>query len=96
MNDLPHDDVEFQATKDSALYGQVSAYFPEWKDAEAWIGDAPGTIDVLIWSARGAEAYGGSDAVEQYSVDPEASVFERWIRDGTGTLGLFVNHGMIP
>jgi hypothetical protein len=93
MNELPHDDVEFQATK---AVSEESSYFKEWKDAEAFLGEAPGTIDVLIWSASGAEAYGGSDALEQYSMDPEASVFERWIRDGTGTLGLFVNHGMIP
>jgi len=35
-------------------------------------------LDVLIWSEEGAEWYGGSDAVEQYNEDPEASVFERF------------------
>ena len=35
------------------------------------------TIDVIVWSAAGAKAYGGSDAVEQYREDPETSVFDR-------------------
>ena len=36
------------------------------------------TLDVLIWDAAGALTYGGDDAVERYSEDPEASVFERF------------------
>ncbi len=34
-------------------------------------------MDVLIYSAAGARAWGGEDAVEEYREDPEASVFER-------------------
>lgn len=35
-------------------------------------------LDVLIWSEKGAEWYGGDDALDQYNEDPEASVFERF------------------
>jgi hypothetical protein len=35
-------------------------------------------IDVLIYGAEGAEAFGGSDAVDRYRDDPEASVFQRF------------------
>jgi hypothetical protein len=35
-------------------------------------------LDVLIWSEEGAEWYGGSDAVDYYNEDPEASVYERY------------------
>ena len=35
-------------------------------------------LDVLIHSTFGAKFYGGSDAVDQYKEDPEASVFERF------------------
>lgn len=34
-------------------------------------------LDVLVWSEDGAEWYGGSDAVDRYNEDPEASVFDR-------------------
>lgn len=34
-------------------------------------------IDVIVYSKDGARSFGGSDAVEQYMEDPEASVFER-------------------
>jgi len=35
-------------------------------------------LDVVIFSEKGARAYGGDDAVERYREDPEASVFERF------------------
>jgi hypothetical protein len=35
-------------------------------------------IDVLIYGEEGAEAFGGSDAVERYREDPDASVFQRF------------------
>lgn len=35
-------------------------------------------IDVLVSSEEGAKHVGGSDAVEQYLEDPEASVFQRY------------------
>lgn len=34
-------------------------------------------VDVVVWSAKGAEWLGGDDAREQYEEDSEASVFER-------------------
>lgn len=46
-------------------------------------------LDVLVYSAEGAYWWGGDDAVEQYKIDPDASVFER--------LEIKINNlGMIP
>lgn len=36
------------------------------------------TLDVIVWSRKGARFHGGDDAVERYEEDPEASVFERF------------------
>jgi hypothetical protein len=35
-------------------------------------------IDVLVYGEEGADAFGGSEAVEEYREDPEASVFRRF------------------
>ncbi len=35
-------------------------------------------LDVIIYSEKGAEGFGGTDALERYQEDPEASVYERW------------------
>lgn len=35
------------------------------------------TLDVIIYSELGAQAFGGDWAVKQYLEDPEASVFDR-------------------
>ncbi len=35
-------------------------------------------IDVLVYGEEGAEAFGGSEAVEEYREDPDASVFRRF------------------
>lgn len=37
----------------------------------------PVLLDMLVWSVSGARFLGGDDAVESYSEDPDASVFER-------------------
>ena len=37
----------------------------------------PHTVDVVCYSEKAAQEYGGDDAVEQYLEDPEASVFDR-------------------
>ena len=57
--------------------------FKDPKEAQAFaisvaIARGEANLDVLVWSAAGALAYGGSDAVEAYREDPEASVFERF------------------
>lgn len=39
----------------------------------------PVYVDAVVWSAAGARWYGGSDAVDQYNEDPEASVFDRMV-----------------
>lgn len=86
-----HDDVEFHATKRGSDDTEICSTFEE---AKAYLGDDPGVIDVCIWSEEGAHWYGGDDAVTQYQEDPEASVFERWIRREPG--GLFECQGRIP
>ena len=35
-------------------------------------------IDVLVYGEDGADAFGGSEAVDEYREDPEASVFRRF------------------
>lgn len=72
-------DVEY-AVQDVAGKERV---FDHFEDAAAFaLGVAVSrgrvNLDVLVYSETGAEAYGGSDAVEQYLEDPEASVFERY------------------
>jgi len=42
------------------------------------MGGMPMWLDVCIWSEEGAKFYGGDDGVEQYRLDPEASVFDRF------------------
>jgi len=74
-----HDDVEYQI---ESAHGSLSTT----SDAdEAMViamhlamSSGSAQLDVLVWSEEGARAYGGSDAVDQYREDPEASVFERF------------------
>jgi hypothetical protein len=87
MAEKIHDDLEFHATKrdhDPDPWFERDAYSHTMEGAKAFLGDLPGTIDVIIWSPEGAQAYGSFEAVEQYNTDPEASVFERWIRREKG------------
>ena len=35
-------------------------------------------IDVLVYGEEGADAFGGSEAVEEYREDPDTSVFRRF------------------
>jgi len=75
-----HDDVEYMVT---TANGQRDRYFKDPKEAMVYAMDlammtGEATLDVLVWSEEGARAYGGSDAVERYEEDPEASVFERF------------------
>ena len=74
-----HPDLEFAVRNvdDSAHH------FTDAKEAKAFAIDVAvargeSVIDVLVWSADGARAYGGDDAVDRYYEDPEASVFERF------------------
>ena len=73
------EDVEY-AVDDCAGQERI---FKDPKEAQAFavsvaIARGESCLDVLIWSAEEALAYGGSDAVEAYREDPEASVFERY------------------
>jgi len=73
-----HPDVEF-AVDDASGNERVFKSFDEAAGFAVSLA-ASGrdtNLDVLIWSEKGARAYGGDDAVEQYREDPEASVFER-------------------
>lgn len=74
-----HDDLEY-AVDDCEGNERV---FNDPKNAQVFALDVAmargeSKIDVLCWSEAGARAYGGSDAVERYREDPEASVFERF------------------
>lgn len=74
-----HKDVEF-AVDDASGREQI---FHTYEAAAAQalavaISTGESSLDVLIYSAEGAKAYGGDDAVEQYEDDPDASVFERF------------------
>jgi hypothetical protein len=75
-----HPDVEF-AVDDFSGQERVFKSFDEaagFALSIALAGRERVHLDVLIWSAAGARAYGGDDAVEQYREDPEASIFERY------------------
>lgn len=69
-----HPDIEYHA---EILDSNHTEVFPTWGQAKTYIGDKLGIIDICIWSEEGAIAFGGSDALEQYRTDPDASVFER-------------------
>jgi hypothetical protein len=78
-----HPDVEFHVEPAGGRAGASVHISKTWADAceVAVIGGIIGNrmhIDVVVWSESGARWYGGSDAVEQYREDPEASVFERY------------------
>jgi hypothetical protein len=74
-----HPDVEY-AVDDASGKERVFKTFDEAAGFALSMAVSRGEtdLDVLIWSEEGAEWYGGSDAVEQYNEDPEASVFERF------------------
>ena len=73
-----HEDVEF-AVNDASGQERVFRTFGEAAGFAVSVAASRGGahIDVLVWSANGARAYGGDDAVITYNEDPEASVFER-------------------
>jgi hypothetical protein len=70
---LTHDDVDFVV--DGTMFKKFDdaaqfAVHKAWSDGEA-------TIDVLVWSRKGARWLGGDSAVKEYDEDPDASVFNR-------------------
>ena len=79
MASKKHKDVEY-AVDDASGNERV---FKTWDEAASFalaVAASTGSakLDVLIYSTFGAKFYGGSDAVDQYKEDPEASVFERF------------------
>jgi len=74
-----HPDVEY-AVEDGSARGRIFKTFDEAASFALRMAMDRGEteLDVLIWSKKGAEWYGGDDAVDQYNEDPEASVFERF------------------
>lgn len=74
-----HKDVNFEVSAS----GRERRSFYTFDEAAAWaldtaIATGSSTLDVIVWSKSGAKWIGGSDAVEQYQEDPDASVFERY------------------
>ena len=74
-----HKDVDF-AVNDAGGHQRI---FRTWDEAAGFamsIAASRGesAIDVLVYSEAGAKFVGGSDAVEEYREDPDASVFERF------------------
>jgi len=65
----PHNESTFITTKPTLANADACAR--AMGGANIW-------LDVCIWSEEGARYFGGDDAVEQYLVDPEASVFCRY------------------
>lgn len=74
-----HADVEY-AVEDGSGQERIFKTFDEAAGFVLTMAVSSGesTLDVLVWSEEGAEWYGGSDAVDAYNEDPEASVFERY------------------
>ena len=73
-------DVEFEVSDDREK--RVGTY-KTFQEAAAValdraISRGSATLDVLVWSEAGARALGGSDAVDRYREDPDASVFDRY------------------
>ena len=73
------EDVEY-AVDDASGQERI---FKDPKEAQVFafgiaVARGEANLDVLVWSEGGALSYGGSDAVESYREDPEASVFERF------------------
>ena len=73
-------DVEF-AVNDVQGKERIFASFDKAAGFAAGVSVALGgkytNVDVLVYSKAGARAYLGSDGVDMYEEDPEASVFER-------------------
>lgn len=79
MASKKHKDVEYAVHGDNG----EEHVFKTWDEAAVFaVSMAASTgsadLDVLIYSTFGEKFYGGSDAVDQYKEDPEASVFERF------------------
>lgn len=75
-----HRDVEF-AVDDGQGRERIFKTFDEaagFAVSMAATGRPDVYLDVLVWSAKGAEWYAGDDGVERYEEDPDASVFERF------------------
>lgn len=75
-----HDDVDFTVKGAGQAGGDI--YYKTFDEAAARatveaLSTGESTIDILVWSRRGARWLGGDDAAEEYDEDPEASVFER-------------------
>lgn len=78
-----HNDVEFSVHKPDDKdkdKEKIYKYTDHAIDACFSLAASTGTsiLDVLVYSEKGAEQWGGDDAVERYKEDPDASVFERY------------------
>lgn len=73
-----HQDVEYVVEADGAERSFNS--FPEALTFAFSVAleESDVTLDVLVYSEEGAEAFGGDDAVDRYREDPDASVFQRY------------------
>lgn len=75
-----HDDVQYATSspRDPAselvfdTFDEAAA-----KAVENAVSHGTAYLDTLVYSREGAKWLGGDDAVEQYDIDPDASVFER-------------------
>jgi len=77
-------DIEYMVKDPRESAGAKPRYFRSSRDAFAHAAriaamHGQSTLDVLVFSRAGARCYGGSEAVELFDVDPEASSFERFI-----------------
>jgi hypothetical protein len=73
-----HPDVEYMVTVNGRerAYGTFDEALSHAFSVAVRMGKA--ALDVCVYSEEGAEVFGGSDAVEEYRDDPEASVFRRF------------------
>jgi len=76
---MPHPDIEFAVNRSGGRETIYDTFDAAAGMAIAIAASSGGTvnIDVLIYSEKGAEAWGGYGAKEAYRLDPDASVFER-------------------
>lgn len=85
-----HKDVEFVVSASGA--GVADRHFPTFAQASEQamslvLSGSNVTFDIIVYSEAGARFVGGSDAVERYREDPDASVFERYQIRGANLQG---------
>jgi hypothetical protein len=80
MASRTHKDVEYEISdvNEHRILTTTNAREAMVRALESAMTSGRSYLDVLIWSEAGAKFFGGTDALEHYRDDPEASIFERF------------------